>query len=212
MLVRTSAPGELENAVVDGAEPERQQVQGVVNSDGLYAVARALRAGDAEAVRRALSPALFPAGAKATLARLSARGNAPDQVRHKATDSVGPPAARLAARPPGAVSRAAAVRRHRPALALCPRHPAGEVVGARRAQREGDVGQQRDADQRPEVGLLRGGFIGSGRNTSASTAPSTMRAPTCMSPPSGPLRSRSTRSEGQARSTSSALEPVPSRA
>jgi hypothetical protein len=40
--------------------------------DGLYAVARALRAGDAEAVRRALSPALFPADAKAALARLSA--------------------------------------------------------------------------------------------------------------------------------------------
>ena len=40
--------------------------------DALYAAARALRAGDAEAARRALSPPLFPAGGEATLARLSA--------------------------------------------------------------------------------------------------------------------------------------------
>ncbi len=40
--------------------------------DALYAAARALRAGDAEAVRRALPPPLFPAGGEATLARLAA--------------------------------------------------------------------------------------------------------------------------------------------
>ena len=40
--------------------------------DALYAAARALRAGDAEAARRVLSPPLFPAGGEATLARLAA--------------------------------------------------------------------------------------------------------------------------------------------
>lgn len=40
--------------------------------DALYAASRALRAGDAEAARRSLSPPLFPAGGEATLARLSA--------------------------------------------------------------------------------------------------------------------------------------------
>lgn len=39
--------------------------------DTLYAAFRALRAGDAEAARRALSPPVFPAGGEATLARLS---------------------------------------------------------------------------------------------------------------------------------------------
>jgi hypothetical protein len=40
--------------------------------DALYAASRALRAGNAEAARRLLSPPLFPAGGEATLARLSA--------------------------------------------------------------------------------------------------------------------------------------------
>jgi len=40
--------------------------------DALYAASRALRAGDAEAARRLLSPSLFPAGGAATLARLAA--------------------------------------------------------------------------------------------------------------------------------------------
>ena len=38
--------------------------------DALYAAARAPRAGDAQAVRRTLSPPLFPAGGEATLALL----------------------------------------------------------------------------------------------------------------------------------------------
>ena len=45
--------------------------------------------------------------------------------------------------------------------------------------------------------MFRPPLVRRSRNTSASTAPWTMRAPTCLSPPSGPLRSRSTRSEGQ---------------
>ena len=40
--------------------------------DALYAASRALRAGDAEAARRHLSPPLFPAGGEATLTRLAA--------------------------------------------------------------------------------------------------------------------------------------------
>ena len=40
--------------------------------DALYAAARALRAGDAEAVRRALPPPVFLAGGEAALARLAA--------------------------------------------------------------------------------------------------------------------------------------------
>ncbi len=40
--------------------------------DALYAASRALRAGDAEAARRVLSPPLFPAGGETTLARLAA--------------------------------------------------------------------------------------------------------------------------------------------
>ncbi len=58
---------EVRNAVgvAPGAPP-----QPVV--DALYAASRAMRAGDAEAARRALSPPLFPAGGEATLARLTA--------------------------------------------------------------------------------------------------------------------------------------------
>ena len=58
---------EVRNAVgvAPGAPP-----QPVV--DALYAAARAVRAGDDEAARRALSPPLFPAGGGATLARLAA--------------------------------------------------------------------------------------------------------------------------------------------
>jgi hypothetical protein len=51
--------------IAPGAPP-----QAVV--DALYAASRALRAGDAEAARRILSPPLFPAGGEATLARLAA--------------------------------------------------------------------------------------------------------------------------------------------
>ena len=40
--------------------------------DALYAAARALRAGNAEAARRLLPPFLFPAGGEATVARLAA--------------------------------------------------------------------------------------------------------------------------------------------
>jgi hypothetical protein len=40
--------------------------------DALYAAARALRAGDAEAAERILAPPLFPAGGAATVARLAA--------------------------------------------------------------------------------------------------------------------------------------------
>ncbi len=41
--------------------------------DALYAASQALRAGDAEAARRALAPPVFPAGGDATLARLAAQ-------------------------------------------------------------------------------------------------------------------------------------------
>jgi hypothetical protein len=59
--------GDVRNAV--GIAPDAPP-QAVV--DALYAAWRALRAGDAEAARRALSPPLFPAGGEATLARLAA--------------------------------------------------------------------------------------------------------------------------------------------
>ena len=59
--------GDVRGAV--GIAPEAPP-QAVV--DALYAALRALRAGDTEAARRALSPPVFPAGGEATLARLAA--------------------------------------------------------------------------------------------------------------------------------------------
>jgi hypothetical protein len=56
---------DVRNAVGIAADAPPQLVV-----DALYSVVRALRAGDAEAARRALRPPLFDNGAEATLARL----------------------------------------------------------------------------------------------------------------------------------------------
>ena len=110
---------------------------------------------------------------------------------------------------PQPASPAARADTRRPALDR--RHSAGEVIRARCTECEGNVDQERDADQRLEVSLMRVRVHWVGEEHQRVYRALHNAAPTCMSPPSGPLLGRSTWSEGQARSTAAALDPVPSR-
>ncbi len=122
-----------------------------------------------------------------------------------------PRQARSARRPSAARRKPPSGRRFRAppsSLAADDEHRLRQVVGRGAVQGHGDVGQQRDPDERLHFVLVRVGDSGSGKNTRASSSRAAMRAPTWRSPPLGPLSNSSTWSPGQASITSPAEVPV----